>query len=51
VNPGQESELASFQTSDAESYCMKTAPIAQLAEAIRKTHAGEKYVDPAIATS
>jgi anaerobic magnesium-protoporphyrin IX monomethyl ester cyclase len=31
------------------SYCLKTSPIERLAEAIRRTHAGYFYLDPAIA--
>ncbi|CAN1209067.1 response regulator transcription factor [Tumidithrix helvetica PCC 7403] len=38
-------------SSGAESYCLKIAPIAQLAEAVRRTHAGELYRDPTISLS
>lgn len=42
-------EILAALAAGAESYCLKTAPIERLAEAIRRTHAGYFYLDPAIA--
>lgn len=49
VAPESADEFPALSASEADGYCLKQTPIEQLAEAIRKVHAGEKYVDPAIA--
>lgn len=46
----REEEILTALAAEAESYCLKNAPIEQLAEAIRQTHAGQFYLDPAIAS-
>lgn len=42
-------EILTALAAGVQSYCLKTAPIERLAEAIRRTHAGYFYLDPAIA--
>ena len=46
----QEAEIWTALAAGAESYILKNAPIEQLAEAIRLTHAGYLYLDRAIAS-
>jgi two-component system, NarL family, response regulator LiaR len=45
----EEAVLASF-AAGADSYCMKDVGIDQLIEAIRMTHSGNPWIDPAIAS-
>ncbi len=45
----EETVLASF-AAGADSYCMKDIGIEQLIEAIRMTHAGNAWIDPAVAS-
>jgi anaerobic magnesium-protoporphyrin IX monomethyl ester cyclase len=49
VNPGQETDLSALFCADADAYCLKQVPIEQLAQAVRITHTGTLYLDPAIA--
>ncbi|MGK7878100.1 MAG: magnesium-protoporphyrin IX monomethyl ester anaerobic oxidative cyclase [Xenococcaceae cyanobacterium] len=49
IEPGNQEEMFAALAAGAESYCLKSAPIAQLTEAIRLTHAGQSYLDPKIA--
>jgi anaerobic magnesium-protoporphyrin IX monomethyl ester cyclase len=49
VAPESADQFPVLLESDADGYCLKQAPIEQLAEAIRKVYAGEKYIDSAIA--
>ncbi|RMG13718.1 MAG: DNA-binding response regulator [Cyanobacteria bacterium J055] len=42
-------EIRMALAAGVQSYCLKTSPIERLAEAIRRTHAGYFYLDPAIA--
>lgn len=46
ITPDQVVEFSSLPGAGAESYCLKTAPLEQLAEAVRQTYAGQPYVDP-----
>jgi two-component system, NarL family, response regulator LiaR len=45
----EETVLASF-AAGADSYCMKDVGVQQLVEAIRTTHSGHAWIDPAIAS-
>jgi DNA-binding NarL/FixJ family response regulator len=45
----EEAVLASF-AAGADSYCMKDVGVEQLVEAIRTTHGGHAWIDPAIAS-
>jgi DNA-binding NarL/FixJ family response regulator len=45
----EETVLASF-AAGADSYCMKDVGVEQLVEAIRTTHSGHAWIDPAIAS-
>jgi DNA-binding NarL/FixJ family response regulator len=45
----EETVLASF-AAGADSYCMKDVRVEQLVEAIRTTHSGHAWIDPAIAS-
>jgi DNA-binding NarL/FixJ family response regulator len=45
----EETVLASF-AAGADSYCMKDIGVEQLVEAIRMTHSGHAWIDPAIAS-
>ncbi len=49
IDPEREEEIFAALASGAESYCFKSAPVEQLAEAIKLTHAGWFYLDPQIA--
>jgi anaerobic magnesium-protoporphyrin IX monomethyl ester cyclase len=46
INEDQMSDFSSLRLAGAESYCLKVAPIQQLAEAVRQTFAGQHYLDP-----
>ncbi len=49
LEPENDLESLSAFTAGADSYCYKTAPIEQLTEVIRLTHAGQPYIDPNLA--
>ncbi len=49
IAPEREEEIFAALAAGAESYCLKNAPLEQLAEAIKLTHAGWFYLDPKIA--
>jgi anaerobic magnesium-protoporphyrin IX monomethyl ester cyclase len=46
ITPDQVVAFSRLQGAGAESYCLKTAPVEQLAEAVRQTYAGQTYLDP-----
>lgn len=49
VNPGQETDLKTVFAARAEAYCLKQAPIEQLAQAVRAVYRRNAYLHPAIA--
>jgi anaerobic magnesium-protoporphyrin IX monomethyl ester cyclase len=50
VSPDQQTSLPDALAAGADAFCLKDAPIAQLAEAVRITHQQGHYRDPAIAS-
>ncbi|WP_013323992.1 magnesium-protoporphyrin IX monomethyl ester anaerobic oxidative cyclase [Gloeothece verrucosa] len=50
IETDNDHEVLAAIAAGAQSYCLKTAPIEQLVEAIRLTHAGQFYLHPLIAS-
>lgn len=48
---GRPGYLAAAMTAGARGFLLKDAPVAELATAIRRVHAGERVVDPALAAA
>jgi len=49
MNDSEDAVMAAF-TAGADSYCIKQTDINELMAAVRETHAGHPYIDPAIAS-
>jgi anaerobic magnesium-protoporphyrin IX monomethyl ester cyclase len=51
VESNNETELFRALGAEADSYCLKNAPVEQLADVIRRTYSGQFYLDPKIANT
>ncbi|MDJ0736375.1 MAG: response regulator transcription factor [Nostocaceae cyanobacterium] len=49
VEPDNQEQIFAALGAQAQSYCLKNAPVEELTQAIRLTHTGQFYLDPQIA--